>query len=139
MDTLKPCACGHTPKELLISDANQGGKWAYVAGDCCGEWELEFRTSYFPLDSQECMDAAIERWNQAPRQKRTSEWVSVSERLPEVEERSPYQMSDQVIVSDGIDVTTGYYCLDGSWDTAEDLIAGVLLWTTLPQPPKGDE
>ena len=67
MEELKPCPCGETPKELSISDAGQGGKWANVSGDCCGEWTIEFRTTYKALDSAECMRLAIEAWNESPR------------------------------------------------------------------------
>ena len=64
---LKPCPCGNTPPELYITDAGQGGKWALVAGACCGEWHIEFRTSYDPIDSPKCMESAIDAWNRAPR------------------------------------------------------------------------
>lgn len=64
---LKPCPCGETPTKLFITDAGQGGKWAYVYGDCCGAWEIEFRTEYNALDSDECYRLAIEDWNDAPR------------------------------------------------------------------------
>ena len=64
---LKKCQCGKTPKHLDITDAGQGGKWANASGDCCGEWTVEFRTGYHALDSKECMERAIEYWNDAPR------------------------------------------------------------------------
>jgi hypothetical protein len=66
-DELKPCPCGKIPKELGITDAGQGGKWAQVMGDCCGEWTIEFRTMYEALDSSECMKLATDAWNEAPR------------------------------------------------------------------------
>jgi len=69
MSDLLSCPCGKTPKELFIADAGQGGKWAYVYGDCCSVWEIEFRTEYYGLDSNECMKLAIEAWNDAPRTK----------------------------------------------------------------------
>jgi hypothetical protein len=64
---LKQCPCGQTPNHIDISDAGQGGKYASVMGDCCGEWEIEFRTQYNPMDSDECMELAINAWNDAPR------------------------------------------------------------------------
>jgi len=68
MSELKPCPCGRTPKELCVSDAGQGGKWANVSAmSCCGCWEVEFRTRYHGLDSGRCMEYAIEAWNEAPR------------------------------------------------------------------------
>ncbi len=65
---IKPCPCGRPIDELCISDAGQGGKWAYVTGNCCGEWAIEFRTSYTKWNSTECMELAITAWNNAPRQ-----------------------------------------------------------------------
>ena len=62
---LKPCPCGKIPNSLLIAD--NGAKWAYVFGDCCNEWHIEFRTSYNPIDSDECMKLATEAWNLASR------------------------------------------------------------------------
>lgn len=62
---LKPCPCGKTPNSLLLAD--NGVKWAYVFGDCCNEWNIEFRTMYNPIDSEACMELAIEAWNSATR------------------------------------------------------------------------
>lgn len=67
MIEIKPCPCGETPEELYISDAGQGGKWGYVYGDCCSIWEVEFRTHYNDLDSDKCMQLALEAWNGSPR------------------------------------------------------------------------
>ncbi len=64
---IKPCPCGRTPEKLYIHDTGQGGKWANVSGDCCGEWEIEFRTGYHDYGSDECMTLAITAWNEAPR------------------------------------------------------------------------
>ena len=64
---LAACPCGNVPTELGITDANQGSKWAFVTGDCCGEWTIEFRTNYAALDSDECKGLAVEAWNTAPR------------------------------------------------------------------------
>ena len=67
MDNLKPCPCGKTPTKLYIRDANQGRKWAWCSGDCCDEWNIEFRTQYEPYDSDECYKLAVEAWNEAKR------------------------------------------------------------------------
>jgi len=64
---LKPCPCGITPTDLCIVDAGQGGKWAYVYGNCCQYWEIEFRTEYNDLESDKCMELAIYSWNIATR------------------------------------------------------------------------
>lgn len=80
MDELKPCPCGKTPTRLHVTDAGQGGKWAWATGDCCGEWHLEFRTDYEPLGSDECADYAIERWNRAERAAPTAAPAPTDER-----------------------------------------------------------
>lgn len=64
---IAPCPCGKTPTELGIYDANQGSKWAFVNGNCCGEWMIEFRTNYTALDSDECKKLARDAWNASPR------------------------------------------------------------------------
>jgi len=66
---IKKCPCGATPDKIGITDAGQGSKWANVSGNCCGVWEIEFRTMYEPLDSNKCMEFALEAWNSAPRGK----------------------------------------------------------------------
>lgn len=65
MKNLKPCPCGKTPASLFIAD--NGSKWAYVCGDCCNEWHIEFRTQYHRIETDECMALAIEAWNMAER------------------------------------------------------------------------
>ena len=64
---LKPCPCGETPKDLCVTDAEQGGKWAIVSGLCCGDWEIEFCTDYYAIDSDEYKALGIEAWNEAKR------------------------------------------------------------------------
>jgi hypothetical protein len=66
MSDLLPCPCGQTPKELLIEEGYIS-KYAYVSGQCCNEWEAQFITNYSALDSDECMELAIKRWNSLPR------------------------------------------------------------------------
>ena len=66
---LKACPCGKTPPGLGITDGSQGGKYHYVSGDCCGEWTIEFRANYKPLESDECMALAVAAWNAAPRKR----------------------------------------------------------------------
>jgi len=64
-----PCPCGQTPKELHSVDNGQGGKWAMVYGDCCGEWHVEYRTEYKDLESPEGKEIARVAWNFTPRAK----------------------------------------------------------------------
>lgn len=64
--TLAPCPCGETPGTLSIIPGSSS-KWAWVCGDCCGDWHIEFRTNYKALDSPECRELALEAWNAAPR------------------------------------------------------------------------
>lgn len=64
---MKPCPCGKTPNELHVTDAAQGGKWAFASGDCCGEWNIEFRTEYNIIGGEACAELAIIAWNDTPR------------------------------------------------------------------------
>ena len=64
MSKLKKCPCGKRPTSLGIMD---GGKYAYVSGDCCGEWMVEFFNDQ-DIRSAKCMEFAIEAWNKAPRE-----------------------------------------------------------------------
>lgn len=66
MMVLKPCPCGEIPTELGIQPSSTS-KWAWVYGNCCGEWSIEFRTEYKDTDTDECMDLAIDAWGRAPR------------------------------------------------------------------------
>ncbi|MHC4192071.1 MAG: hypothetical protein ACYSUB_20765 [Planctomycetota bacterium] len=65
-DNIKPCPCGETPPRLVIQGRDRD-KWMYVYGDCCGEWNVEFRSDYNVVDSDECMERAISAWNDAKR------------------------------------------------------------------------
>jgi len=65
-ELLAPCPCGKTPEDLGI-DPGDTCKWAWVHGDCCGEWNIEFRTDFYEVDSEECMVLATKAWNDAPR------------------------------------------------------------------------
>lgn len=67
MIELKPCPCGQTPDYLDIQDIGQGTKWAIAVPGCCGVWLIEFRTHYYDFKSEECMNLAIEAWNDATR------------------------------------------------------------------------
>lgn len=55
--TLKRCPCGKIPNSLLITEG-YNVKWAWVSGDCCNEWNIEFRTNYFRIDTPQCMALA---------------------------------------------------------------------------------
>lgn len=65
-EPLKPCPCGETPNAVGI-EADSIQKWAFVYGDCCSEWYVEFRTEYNSPTSPECLALATEAWNEAPR------------------------------------------------------------------------
>ena len=64
---IKPCPCGYLPEKLGITENGQGTKWAVASCPSCGYWEVEFRTGYYPFDSDECQERAITVWNEAPR------------------------------------------------------------------------
>ncbi len=67
MSDLKSCPCGAVPKVLYISTSVSGCRYAFVSGDCCGEWEIEFRAEYNYIDSADCMELAVKAWNAAKR------------------------------------------------------------------------
>ena len=62
---LRRCPCGKIPKDLEVE--SHGSKWFYVCGDCCGEWNIEFRSNYNLPGFAEAMRLAIEAWNNAAR------------------------------------------------------------------------
>ena len=66
---LKKCPCGKTPEALDIEtcDGNMNPKWAFVTGDCCGMWSVEYRNQYADIGSDEAMLKAVAAWNDAPR------------------------------------------------------------------------
>jgi hypothetical protein len=61
---LKPCPCGETPESLHIDQL--GTKWAYASGNCCNEWNIEFRLQY-ETDAEEAQKIAADYWNQTVR------------------------------------------------------------------------
>lgn len=70
IETKKPlarCPCGEIPDALTICESGHGGKYAAINPACCETWEIEFRTDYHEIDSEECMRLAVEAWNAAPR------------------------------------------------------------------------
>ena len=68
MSEIKPCPCGKTPGKLYImSDSGNTPKWARVSGDCCGDWEIEYRNSYEDIAGPDAMKLARQTWNEAPR------------------------------------------------------------------------
>lgn len=67
MSELKPCPCGKIPTSLSIVDSGQGTKWGNAFGSCCNEWSIEFRTYYNDINTDECMQLAVEAWNETTR------------------------------------------------------------------------
>lgn len=61
------CPCGEIPERLCIVE--QDCKWALVAGNCCGDWHIEFSTGYHPIGSPELSALALAAWNAAPRRR----------------------------------------------------------------------
>jgi hypothetical protein len=59
------CACGEVPAELAIN-LPPGSKYGHVAGNCCGDWMLEFKAGY-PKDNEALLAKAVAAWNAAPR------------------------------------------------------------------------
>ena len=57
------CPCGSVPTDLMISVPN-GSKYGAVAGNCCGDWSLEFKAGY-PKDQDDLIAKASDAWNGA--------------------------------------------------------------------------
>lgn len=64
---LQPCPCGRTPTRLSVEADHDRPKWAYVSGNCCGEWSIEYRNAYTMLNTPEADKIAMQAWNRAPR------------------------------------------------------------------------
>lgn len=67
---IKRCPCGEYPNSLFInqatpSDTYNGSKYSYVSGNCCGEWEVEFRSNY--LEGAALYSVAKDAWNKIKR------------------------------------------------------------------------
>jgi len=63
---LKRCPCGKFPKELHTAQGSTA-KWGYACGDCCNNWNIEFRTVNYDFSSKESYEKAVGYWNEAPR------------------------------------------------------------------------
>lgn len=64
--TPAPCPCGKVPTKLVITCEDRG-KYGYVGGDCCNEWQIEFRNQYCQHRTQEQSIRAEAAWSSAPR------------------------------------------------------------------------
>ena len=64
---LSACPCGKVPTAIYVYADSDRPKWAYCHGNCCGEWNIEFRAGYADLASDEIQRLAEEAWNAAPR------------------------------------------------------------------------
>lgn len=64
MAELSKCPCGQVPEQLAITEGSTC-KYSWVAGHCCSEWNIEFRTDYQSGDA--LMALAVAAWNAAPR------------------------------------------------------------------------
>lgn len=65
-DALLACPCGKIPETLMYSEG-ETCKFAWVAGSCCGEWWIEFRTGYEQHGTLKFRDLGKDEWNKAPR------------------------------------------------------------------------
>lgn len=59
------CPCGETPAELFVR-LPKGSKQGIVAGNCCGDWLLEFKAGY-PKDDADLLERGKMAWNNQPR------------------------------------------------------------------------
>lgn len=64
-NTLKPCPCGATPKELtIIDDADHG--FSFATCDSCSDWSVMVG-DYSGYGRSDQYKAACDRWNKAMR------------------------------------------------------------------------
>jgi hypothetical protein len=61
---IKRCPCGEYPSQVMVDDGDSV-KWNRVSGDCCGDWEIEFRSDY--KTGAALYSAAKDAWNNAKR------------------------------------------------------------------------
>ncbi|MCP5005363.1 MAG: hypothetical protein GY941_15720 [Planctomycetes bacterium] len=59
------CPCGEVPTDLYTTIS--GGSWEYVSGQCCGEWEIEYKTNGVDPTSEEGKELQRKAWNAAKR------------------------------------------------------------------------
>lgn len=70
MTELMPCPCGQTPTELHVTSHDfDHPKWAMASGNCCNDWNVEFRNEWARIGSTKCAENAARAWNAAPRAK----------------------------------------------------------------------
>ena len=71
-EALAPCPCGQVPSRLIVQ-CEYRAKYAYVGGDCCDEWQIEFRNNYEPPGSAASIALARAAWTKAPRRQEGAE------------------------------------------------------------------
>ena len=79
-DGLKECPCGEIPKELII--ATVGEKYTRCFGDCCGDWETEFRNDY--SEGVESYEKAVNAWNNIERPEPKPDWIRVADNVKNI-------------------------------------------------------
>ncbi len=68
--SLKPCPCGEVPKYLCIT--GEGTKWATASGNCCNEWNIEFRSEY-NYYGRVLTKLATKAWDSTPRKEQEND------------------------------------------------------------------
>ena len=66
------CPCGQPVTSLNITEGSSA-KYAFVSGDCCGYWMIEFRTNHLPISDTRIAKFARRAWNDAPRAPRITD------------------------------------------------------------------
>ncbi len=66
-DELARCPCGSTPSALNVAGEFTSPKYATVCGNCCGEWQIEFRNGHTEIGGPDSTAKATKAWNDAIR------------------------------------------------------------------------
>ena len=128
MDKTKQCPCGEQHPKLIITDAGQGQKYALAYGHCCGEWCIEFRANYTEFDSDECMELAIDAWNQAPRKDLAQAEIDTKNGIIQLHQTIEAKLKDEIDelvyelkiarqLAEEVPITAGLKVTMKAWDT----------------------
>lgn len=137
MIKLKPCPfCGYSfPKLEEKSKTFYKGEQVYNTYVRCPACDTRGRRailSHFPTNKK-AREYVMEAWN-----RRSSDWISVKDRLPEEGENILIFVND--LKSEPVQADVCYYDGDEAWlDSGYNFGSDVPYWMPLPKPPEVNE